>query len=232
MPKVRLYHNNKIILKKDINLSLTQKHYLKNVMRLKTGQHILIFNNNKEYLAKVINDNCFVVNPQKVVRKKISDLDIWLFFSVVKKKQVEYIIEKATEIGVRKIIPLLTDYSELNQIKIKRLEKIIIESTEQSGLFQPPELVNCKNLNQVFTSWDKQRIIFFCDEKLKEEKSITLNKTKKKVAIFIGPIGGWSENERKFFNKIDCFRISLGTTILKADTAAIYALSKVRTLFL
>ena len=232
MPKVRLYHNNKIILKKDINLSLTQKHYLKNVMRLKTGKHILIFDNNKEYLAKVINDNCLVVNPQKVVRKKKSDLDIWLFFSIVKKKQVEYIIEKATEIGVRKIIPLLTDYSELNSIKTQRLQKIIIESIEQSGLFQPPELENCKNLNQVFTGWDKQRIIFFCDEKLKEEKSIALNKSKKKVAIFIGPIGGWSDNERKFFNNINCFRISLGTTILKADTAAIFALSRVRTLFL
>tara|TARA_B100000886_G_scaffold281143_1_gene205228 strand:- start:78 stop:776 length:699 start_codon:yes stop_codon:yes gene_type:complete len=232
MPKVRLYHNNKIILDQHINLSSSQKHYLQNVMRMKKGQDILIFDDNKEYLAKVVNENCFTVSPKKFVRENRNNLDIWLFFSIVKKKQIEYMVEKVTEIGVNKIIPLQTDHSELNQLKNQRLEKIIIESTEQSGLFQPPQLENCTNLNQTFSNWDKQRTIFICDEKLTQEKSMTLNKKKKKVAIFIGPIGGWSEQERKFFQKVKCFRISLGNSILKADTAAIYALSRIRTLFL
>ena len=225
MPRIRLYLKKKFSKDEKIELSSHDFHYLKNVMRKKEHDQILIFNDSEEWFAKILSEN--YLQPLKFSRKKINKENIWIYFSLIKKRNIDYLIEKVSEIGVEKIIPVETDFSERISIKIDRLKKIIIEAVEQSNSLIIPEISNPLNLRSILLNWDRDRIIILCDEKYKINDNIKLSKGKK-IAIFIGPIGGWSDKERILFDRIDHIKLNLGENILKADTAAILALSKVK----
>ena len=152
--------------------------------------------------------------------------DIYLYFSLLKSKQTSYLIEKVSEIGVRKIIPIETEFSEKYNFNITRLKKIAIEAVEQSEGIFIPEIESLSSLSNALKKLDNRRKIFFCDEDREGKKipKYSLNK-KDKIAIFIGPVGGWSFKDKSFFKSLNINKVNLGTNILKADTAAIVCLS-------
>ena len=235
MTKIRIFIEKNIRTESEIVLSKSQSHYLKNVMRKKEEEKIFIFNSyDGEWLAKVryVNKELKVI-PTNQIRKatKCSHLDIWICFGVIKPRNIGYLIEKTTEIGVNNFFPLKTEFSENIKLNYSRLNKIAIEATEQSENINVPKIDEVTKLKDFFTKIDSDRKIIMCDEKKKNNSIMKiLGKNKfKKLAIFIGPVGGWSKNDMKeFLNQKEVFFISLGNSLLKADTAAIYALSCIR----
>ena len=227
MPQVRIYIQE--VIKKNKYLYLGEKniHYLKNVMRKKTGDNIIIFNDDEEWLSKCFFEDEFKLNPEKFLRNKEKIKDIWICFGLVKTKNIDLLVEKVSEIGVKKIYPMITSFSNKIPLNYERLKKISIEAVEQSNSLNLPIICHAKNIKEILNDWEDDRLIIFCDEKKGIDIS-EINKKKnkfKKIAIFIGPIGGWSEEDRKLINKKDNLRINFGSNILKADTAAIFCLS-------
>lgn len=232
MSKIRLYVETKISKSIGIKISKDQNHYLKNVMKIRKGEVILIFNSiSGEWNAKYENGRLTAINCLR--QKEHFGLDIWVCFSLIKPKKVNYLIEKVSEIGVTKVFPLITDHSHKHIFKKKRLQKIAVESVEQSNGINIPNIMDTVYLKIFLENFNKDREIIVCDE-TEDENNISsiLKKIKgKKIAIFIGPVGGWSKIERDIFvNLSNCKRVSLGARLLKADTAAIYALSCIKAL--
>lgn len=235
MTKIRIFIEKNIRTESEIVLSKSQSHYLKNVMRKKEEEKIFIFNSNDgEWLAKLryVNKELRLI-PTNQTRKATESfhVDIWICFGVIKPRNIGYLIEKTTEIGVNNFFPLKTEFSENIKLNYSRLNKIAIEATEQSENINVPKIDEVTKLKDFFTKIDSDRKIIMCDEKKKNNSIMKiLGKNKfKKIAIFVGPIGGWSKNDMKeFLNQKEVFFISLGNSLLKADTAAIYALSCIR----
>ncbi len=227
MPQVRIYIQDVIKKNKYIYLEKKNIHYLKNVMRKKTGDNILVFNDNEEWLSKCFFEDEFILNPEKFLRSKEKVKDIWICFGLIKTRNVDFLVEKVSEIGVKKIFPMTTSFSNRIPLNYERLKKISIEAVEQSNSLSLPIISKTKNIEEILNDWEEDRLIIFCDEKQGIDIS-EVNKKEfklKKIAIFVGPVGGWSEEDRKLVNKKKNLRINLGSNIMKADTAAIFSLS-------
>lgn len=231
MSKIRIYLEKEIIKGEKILLDNPQIHYLKNVMRKREGDKILAFDKNSEWNCEIKCKKKFTLLPLQLTRQKDIVPDIWLCFGIVKSKNINTLIEKVSEIGIKKIIPIFTEFS-MKFNKIDRLRKISTEAVEQSNSISIPEITEVKILIDLMKDWDEERLIIFCDEKGGDSilKSNKMFKKFKKFAIFIGPVGGWSVHDKNIIKKEKIFRVSLGKNILKADTAAIYSLSCLRAL--
>ena len=225
MSKIRLFFKEKIVNSKSIALDSEKTHYLKRVMRKKNGDKITIFNGKEQWEVE-LNLTEYTVKPEKKTGMLGFVPDIYLYFSLLKNKQTNYLIEKVCELGVKKIIPLKTEFSENFTPNLCRLKKVAIEAVEQSNGILVPEIEKLSSLKEVLKNWDKERKVFFCDEDRKGKKISKISLSKKdKVAIFIGPVGGWSLRDKQLFESIEVNKINLGKNILKADTAAIVSLS-------
>ncbi|MFL2661062.1 MAG: RsmE family RNA methyltransferase [Alphaproteobacteria bacterium] len=232
MSKIRIYLENQIIKDEKILMEKKTIHYLKNVMRRKNGDKIIMFNGDEEWEGIFkIERNCFL-KPTKLIRKKKQISDIWVCFGLVKNRNIDILVEKVTEIGITKIVPIITDFSNKKNIRADRLKKISLEASEQSNSINIPFVEEVTEIKSLLKNWDKKRLICFCDEK--GGKPILdiapILKSYRKIAIFIGPVGGWSEADRKLFDSLQVFRAELGDNILKADTAAVYSLSCLKAL--
>ena len=225
MSKIRLFFKEKIVHSKSIALDSEKTHYLKRVMRKKNGDKITIFNGKEQWQVE-LNLTEYTVKPEKKTGMLGFVPDIYLYFSLLKNKQTNYLIEKVCELGVKKIIPLKTEFSENFNPNLCRLKKVAIEAVEQSNGILVPEIEKLSSLKEVLKNWNKERKVFFCDEDRKGKKISKISLSKKdKVAIFIGPVGGWSVRDKHLFESIKVNKINLGKNILKADTAAIVSLS-------
>ena len=225
MSKIRLFFKEKIVNSKSIALDSEKTHYLKRVMRKKNGDKITIFNGKEQWEVE-LNLTEYTVKPEKKTGMLGFVPDIYLYFSLLKNKQTNYLIEKVCELGVKKIIPLKTEFSENFTPNLSRLKKVAIEAVEQSNGILVPEIEKLSSLKEVLKNWNKERKVFFCDEDRKGKKISKISLSKKdKVAIFIGPVGGWSLRDKQLFESIEVNKINLGKNILKADTAAIVSLS-------
>ena len=225
MSKIRLFFKEKIVNSKSIALDSEKTHYLKRVMRKKNGDKITIFNGKEQWEVE-LNLTEYTVKPEKKTGMLGFVPDIYLYFSLLKNKQTNYLIEKVCELGVKKIIPLKTEFSENFTPNLCRLKKVAIEAVEQSNGILVPEIEKLSSLKEVLKNWNKERKVFFCDEDRKGKKISKISLSKKdKVAIFIGPVGGWSLKDKQLFESIEVNKINLGKNILKADTAAIVSLS-------
>ena len=230
--KVRLFLKNKLSVGSFITLSDDQAKYLFKVMRLNIGQSISVIDGNTgEYLAKIIEKN--VRSGKLQIVKKSKDIllppDLWLLFAPLKKTRTEFIIEKATELGVQRIIPVITARTILSGLRIPRLQTIMIEALEQCGGTYLPTLSEPVKLNDALSAWPEERQLIFCDETLSETQNADpLNTFEKKrsAGILIGPEGGFSSIEGQAIRRIkNVLSISLGPRILRADTAAVSAIS-------
>ena len=225
MSKIRLFFKEKIVNSKSIALDSEKTHYLKKVMRKKNGDKITIFNGKEQWEVE-LNLTEYTVKPEKKTGMLGFVPDFYLYFSLLKNKQTNYLIEKVCELGVKKIIPLKTEFSENFTPNLCRLKKVAIEAVEQSNGILVPEIEKLSSLKEVLKNWNKERKVFFCDEDRKGKKISKISLSKKdKVAIFIGPVGGWSLRDKQLFESIEVNKINLGKNILKADTAAIVSLS-------
>jgi len=227
----RLYTHEELTEKKEVLLSEEQTHYLKNVVRYEVGDTLNCFDNkNGEFSCQIIEIN--KKNTRIKVLNKIKDLqkcpDIWLLFAPLKKDKTDFVIEKATELGVSKIIPTITQFTNTSNIKTERYIAQSIEAAEQCRRTDLPEIASPQNLADILSQWDNNRILFFMDETLKSDcfykQLTTLKQTKS--AILIGPEGGFSENELNLLRQCNFAKgATLGPRILRAETAVTAALA-------
>ena len=183
-------------------------------------------------MAKIseIYKNTIIIDIIKKIRDVKIENDIWLLFAPVKKSPTEYIVQKATELGVSKIIPVITERTITKNLNLKRMQDIAIESSEQCERITIPEVCAVKKLKDLIPNWDNDRIIFFCDETIRNNDAVKIDfqnlSTKSFGAILVGPEGGFSTNETNYLREKKFIRpIDLGPRILRSDTAVIAALS-------
>lgn len=232
MSKTRIYYNHDLEDKVELIINESQSHYLVNVLKKRVGDEVFLFNEkNGEWLCavKTKNRKNIILSKRKKTKSKndVRPMDLWICFGIIKPKNINYLIQKVSEIGISKILPVKTEFSEKIDLNYQRLNKIAIEAVEQSEGILIPKILPLKSIEDLFKDWDKDRKIIVCDEtknKINILEVVLKNKIKK-VAIFIGPIAGWSKKDREFLNGQNPFFVSLGNTLLKADTAAIFATS-------
>ena len=229
MNKIRLFVDHTLGEAQSVPLNKDQAHYIFSVMRKSIGETILIFDgNNGEWEASIeeISKKSGVLFCVKQTKPQIMPPDLWLFFSPLKKVRTDFIVEKATELGVAKIIPVQTEHTNADRIKLSRLSAHAIEAAEQCGGTYIPKIEELQKINKVIENFPPDRGLIFCDEKLQASEVNLENLKKGKWAILVGPEGGFSEIERNFLKGLKfTFSISLGPRILRADTAAVTAIS-------
>ncbi len=132
---------------------------------------------------------------------------------------------------MKKIIPIETSHSEKYTPNYQRLKKVCIEAVEQSESCNVPKIEKKKKLCKLFENWDRDRVIIFCDEERRGKNILKIPiQGEKKIAIFIGPVGGWSKDDRQGLKNLNFFNVTLGSNVLKVDTACIVSLSSIRNL--
>ena len=228
---IRLYCNQKLSLNNIIVLNKTDTHYLKNVMRCKKNDQINLFNeNDQEFYSKILEIKKYETILEIFESSTNTEIinNIYLIFSLVKKNKMDFIIQKATELGVRKIFPILTERSSIRDINPSRMVAIAKEASEQSNRISIPEISNLMTIQELLEQWDKKRSILYADEILKINKNLTILNRKNfvKSSLLVGPEGGFSPEENDMLKTYKyVFPISFGETILRSDTAAIVGLS-------
>ena len=227
---IRLYFPDKIQSDLSSHLPKEQTHYIKDVMRLKIGDKLSIFNISGEWNAVIqsYEKKGARIKVMKKVREKENEKNIWLAFSPIKQNPLNFIIQKGTELGIQKFIPILTERSMVREINIERIKKIIVEASEQSNRISVPEINSPKSLKDFLLQFPKNGYLIFCDINSDKNslKKILEKKNNTPLCILIGPEGDFSENERKMIiEQTQTFSISLAKNILKAETAALCAIA-------
>jgi 16S rRNA (uracil1498-N3)-methyltransferase len=226
MSNIRLFFS--ATLSADIidKLDKSQSHYLTKVMRIKENEVFSLFNKNGEWEAKVlgISKNIVEFKTTKQLRQKENFKELWLAFSPIKSNYQNFMIQKATELGVTKFLPIIFDRTVVRKINKERLEKIVIEASEQSNRINVPTIEDSQNLNG-FLKKNSMDLIF-TDLNSSNEKIDKSKLTDKPVCIIIGPEGDFSESEREeilSFNSVQAIKIN--ENILRSETAVISAIS-------
>ena len=228
--KTRLYFSEKIQCDLISHLTKNQSHYVKDVMRLKIGESFSVFNEQGEWNAVIKNyeKNVVCIKILEKVRNKENEKNIWLAFSPIKSNYFNFMIQKATELGITKFIPLITDRTIVRKINYERIKKIIIEASEQSNRISVPKIENLESLKNFLNQFPKNGCLIFCDINCEKSnlKDILSKKSEGPVCILIGPEGDFSEKERQLIiEKKEIYSLSLATNILRAETAAIAAVT-------
>ena len=226
MSNIRLFFSAALSTDMTDKLDKSQSHYLSKVMRVKENEVFSLFNSDGEWEAKVlsISKNIIQFETTKKLRQKESVKELWLAFSPIKSNYQNFMIQKATELGVTKFLPIIFDRTMVRKINKERLEKIIIEASEQSNRINVPIIEDIQNLNS-FLKNNSMNLIFtdLNSNNMKIDKS---KLTDKPVCVIIGPEGDFSEAERE---KILTFKgvqpIKINENILRSETAVISTIS-------
>lgn len=240
--KARLYVDVDLGDEAEIGLDKDQSHYLLKVLRMGVGDHVALFNGRDgEWAAEIAvatKKSCGLVVTRQM-RSHEPLPDIWLLFAPVKKARLDFIAQKATEMGAGVIQPVLTRRTIVSRVKDARLQANVIEAAEQCGLVAVPEVREAEKLDTILDHWTEQapaRRILFCDEAAAPGGALAVLEALAKAdgrgqpyALLIGPEGGFDETERaRLHARKDTVPISLGPRIMRADTAAIAALAAVQ----
>ena len=226
--KTRIFVNKSISSNLIIYIKDKQHHFLKNVLRIKVNDEINIFDGmTGEWKSTVmsINRENTVLRVTKIINKLKKSNDIWLVFSPIKQHRMSLAIQKATELGVSKIIPCITEFTNIRKINAKNLNDNAIEAAEQSERLDVPRIEKQVDLTTLLSNWPEDRKLIYCDEKIKEKRSIIDSLTpfkddKNKWAVLIGPEGGFSDSEQELITKSkNVLSVSLGDRLLRSDTA-------------
>ena len=229
--KIRLYFSKELKANLLSNLSAEQSHNIKNVMRLKPGDIISLFNaTNGEWDVKIVNHNKenTEFKVEKLTKNKKLENDLWLAFSPIKKNPLDFMIQKTTELGIQKFIPILSERTIVKEINIDRSKKIIIEASEQSNRISVPEIENLEPFKNFLNKFPSNGSLIFCDINCTKSdlKNILSKKSKGPICILVGPEGDFSEKERQLIiEKKEIFSLSLANNILRTETAAIAAVT-------
>ena len=226
-PKARLFYPKELKSGLISKLSENQSHYIKNVMRLKVGEKFSLFNSsNGEWNVIVISyiNSLIEFKVEQLFRSKIKENNLWLAFSPIKKIAQDLMLQKTTELGIQKFIPLLCERSVVREINIKRAEKIIIEASQQSNRISVPEIYRIETLQKFLKKFPQNSSLVFCDINSDFNDLKKILPAKNSICILIGPEGDFSEAERQLIvDHKKTISISLANNILRAETAAIAA---------
>ena len=226
MSNIRLFFSNTLLANMIDKLDKDQSHYLSKVMRIKENEVFSLFNKEGEWEAKVLRiyKNTVEFKIIKQLRQKEIVKELWLAFSPIKSNYQNFMLQKATELGVTKFLPIIFDRTVVRKINKDRLEKIVIEASEQSNRINVPTIEDAQNLNS-FLKKNSMDLIF-TDLNSNNEKINRSKLTDKPVCIIIGPEGDFSEPEREeilSFNNVQAIKIN--ENILRSETAVISAIS-------
>ena len=232
MSNIRLFFSESLYINLKSKLDKTQSHYIHKVMRIKEGQNFSLFNQSGEFEAKVENIIRGIVefSIEKKLRSADNPTEMWLAFTPIKLNYLNLMIQKATELGVTRFIPLLTDRTVVRKINEKRIKKIIVEASEQSNRLNLPTLDKLKNLEE-FLNENIDIKIHFGDLNSKNKK-IDI-KRDEPLCILIGPEGDFSIKEREIISKMkNIIPLNINKNILRSETAAISIISIISYIFL
>lgn len=227
--KIRLYVEHPLADGQSVVLSREQAHYLFGVMRLTVGAHVLLFNGvDGEWRAQVVEagKRGGLLSCEMQTRPLAVPPDLWLLFAPIKKARTDFIVEKAAEMGARRIVPVQTDFTNAGRVQRDRLQAHAVEAAEQCGGTYVPEVAEMGRLDRVLAELGDRQVMF-CDEALAgAEDTSALPALVGPWAILIGPEGGFSDKERARLHGMDtAHAVQLGPRILRADTAAVAALT-------
>jgi 16S rRNA (uracil1498-N3)-methyltransferase len=225
MSNIRLFFPESLSINLTAKLNKSQSHYVNKVMRIKVNEFFSLFNSSGEWEAKilVISKSIVEFNITKQLRQKENTKELWLAFSPIKSNYFNFMIQKATELGVTKFLPIIFDRTVVRKINKERIEKIIIEAAEQSNRINVPFIEEPQNLKSFF---DNNMDLIFTDLNSKNKKLDLKKLTENPTCIIIGPEGDFSEGERE---QILSFKgvqpIKINENILRSETAVISAIS-------
>ena len=225
MSYIRLFFKENLSLNLNSNLDKSQSHYISKVMRIKEGDNISLFNETGEWIVKIKEVKKGIINfvVIKKLRNVENDTEMWLAFTPIKFNYLNFMIQKATELGVTRFIPILTDRTVVRQINKDRIKKIIIEASEQSNRIKLPKLEKLINFKEFLKIYKNTNIVL--GDLNKNEEKIHFNKNKP-ICILIGPEGDFSENERELMSQLQNIRsLRINRNILRTETAAIAMIS-------
>jgi 16S rRNA (uracil1498-N3)-methyltransferase len=210
-----------------VELDAGQANYLGNVLRMKEGGELLLFDGRSgEWLARIAEagKKRMALSVKRRTREPETIPDVWLAFAPVKRSQTDWLVEKATELGVARLIPVTTQRTVVERVKLERLQAIAIEAAEQCGRTVLPEIDEPVPLARLLEQRDPSRTLYFADEAGGEPAA---NAFKPGPAIILtGPEGGFTDDERAAIRSAsNAVPVSLGPRILRAETAALAALA-------
>ena len=226
MSNIRLFFSAALSTGMNDKLDKSQSHYLNKVMRVKENEVFSLFNSDGEWEAKVLSISKSIIEFKTTnqLRQKESIKELWLAFSPIKSNYQNFMIQKATELGVTKFLPIIFDRTVVREINKVRLEKIVIEASEQSNRINVPIIEDAQDLNN-FLKKNSMDLIFTdlnsSNNKIDKSKFID-----KPICIIVGPEGDFSEAEREeilAFKGVQCIKIN--ENILRSETAVISAIS-------
>ena len=229
--KVRLFVEADLAEHARVVLSDAQSHYLLRVMRGRIGSRVRLFNGrNGEWLATVreMGRRNAVLSCEKRTAPQTDVPDVWLLFAPIKRTPADYVAQKATELGVRVLQPVLTHRTIVTRVNLERLRANAIEAAEQSGRVGVPEVREPLQLQALLRQWTSARTMIFCDES-REATPIArafAEHDSEPCAILTGPEGGFEPDERELLRGLPfVLPVALGARVLRADTAALAALA-------
>ncbi len=226
MSNIRLFYPKSLSINLSDKLDKSQSHYVSKVMRIKENDVFSLFNISGEWEAKIssISKSIVEFNVTKQLRQKENFKDLWLAFSPIKSNYFNFMIQKATELGVTKFLPIIFDRTIVRKINKERLEKVIIEAVEQSNRIQVPDIEDPQNLRDFLDKSDVDLI--FTDLNSKNNKVVLKKLTSKPTCIVVGPEGDFSESERdEILSYKGVQAIKINENILRSETAVISAIS-------
>ncbi len=219
----------------EIILSREQGHYLTGVLRLSSGDAVRAFNGRDgewlAYLATVSKKTVSLRCERRVAEAKLPP-DIDYIFAPLKHARLDYVVQKATELGARRLRPVMTSRTVAERVNLDRMRANVVEAAEQCNLVHVPEVMDPEKLEKILATWEKGRSLVYCDETMVDHNPLESLKTLRvPTAVLIGPEGGFTDEEKALLkSRTFVIPVSLGPRIMRADTAAIAALTLVQAL--
>ena len=211
-----------------------QSHYLTNVLRMSEGAELLVFNGRDgEWLARVSakSKKCVELEAVEQTRPQPPHPDLIYCFAPLKVGRLDYLVQKAVEMGAGVLQPVVTQHTQMTKIGTERLEANAIEAAEQCGILAVPKVREAVKLDRLLAGWEPDRRLIVCDEEASTNNPLPALRTitERKLGLIVGPEGGFSEDERRQLRALPFVTaIPLGPRILRADTAAVAALAVIQ----
>ncbi len=230
---IRLYVEETLSKGREIACTRAQANYLVNVMRLQSGAELLVFDGRSGEWRAELNvqgrGKC-ALHVLDQTREQQAGPDIEYLFAPLKRARLDYMVQKATELGVAALCPVVTQHTIAQRVNVDRMRANVIEAAEQCGVLRVPEVRAPVSLDKLFEGWDARRWVVYCDEDAPISSPLDALQSLDPgpLAILIGPEGGFEARERERLRELSFVTpISLGPRVMRADTAAVAALALV-----
>jgi len=238
----RLYLEAALAAGATLPLYRGQTNYVVNVLRCKNGDPVLVFNGREgEWRARVeaVSRKAAALSVVEQTRPQTAPGDLDYLFAPLKQARLDYLVQKAVELGVSRLVPVLTQHGQVARVNLDRIRANAIEAAEQCGILNLPQIAAPIALPRLLAEWVPERLLVFCDEEAPVADPIAVLQEARgstppllgpmPVSVLIGPEGGFSEDERTALLKLpNLVRVSLGPRILRADTTAVAVLALVQ----